>query len=204
MKLTYLVFAIFLSFSCWAQQGQQSTRTYRQRNIKATDTLDINNQMDFIIDNSDTYRMYKVIKKDWLNRVKKNIADSLAENHDRMATLNNTIESKNQTVDSLQTKITTLQDLNSKKDKVNILGMPVNKMGYHIFLWALAGLASILALYFYFQYKNAHKVTKDSVKRYNELDKEFNETRTKNIEREQALNRKILDAERAINELKKS
>ena len=200
MKFTFFITTLFLSVSILAQDSYGSAKTIRNRNIKTTDTLNVIDQYDFLSNNSDSYRDYKVIKKDWITTVRKHLIDSLNQKREFLLTLQNTIDLQNQTIDSLENKIIVLEDINSKKDKINFFGVFVNKKSYHLLLWTLIGLVSILAVYFFYKHNNANKITKDTLMRYDELDKEYNESRSKSLEREQVLSRKLLDAEKKIND----
>ena len=203
MRLHYILIAFLVSILSYAQNTKETEDSTSSRNIRATETLDIIDQFDFLSNSSDSYRDYKVVKKDWINTVRKHLVDSLDQNKLILQTLHSDIDSQTKSIDSLQNKIQILETLNSKKDKINFLGLSFNKTFYHLILWSLIGLATILAFYFFYMHKRANKITKDTLLRYNELDKEFNDARTKALEREQSISRKLLDAEKKINELSK-
>ncbi|PID67956.1 MAG: hypothetical protein CR968_04290 [Flavobacteriia bacterium] len=201
MSIRFTLIALLLSLATIAQE--RSNYKVRNNNIASADTLSLLDQYDFLSNNSDSYREYKVIKKDWLRRVRKHLSDSLVQTRRSIKALTDDLSSHNMVIDSLNQKVESLEKINSRKDKVHFLGTSMEKSTYHIILWSLIALAIVFTLYYFYQYKNAHKVTKDAIDRFNELDEEFNTARTKALEREQVLNRKVLDAERKINELSK-
>jgi hypothetical protein len=179
-----------------AQDSQNRTYRRKIRNIKAADTLNIQDQYQFLIDNSDSYQEYKVIKLSWMNTIGNHLKDSLKaintdleNNIDKVAQLeieknrlNNQIESLNQEV--------------KDKHSLSFMGIKMKKGSYHTLVWAIIfSLIGILAYYLY-KFKNANKVTQNAIAKYDELEEEFNLARTRALEREQALNRKLMDMEK--------
>ena len=53
--------------------------------------------------------------------------------------------------------------------------------------------------YYVYKFKNSHVLTKAAIQRYEELEEEYKESRSRSLEREQLLNRKLFDEQKKNN-----
>ena len=157
----------------------------------------IENQFIDVVDKSNNYQEFKVIKKAKIYALRKNILDSINA-------LENTINTTYTEIDLQKAEIATLKkDLETtqanlatsveKEDGIEILGMLTKKSTYNLILWSIiSGLLLILVLLFY-KFKSSHSVTKQARLKLSETETEFDAHRQKTLENEQLLRRKLQD-----------
>ena len=90
-------------------------------NIQAQDLLtndrgpkedgNIEEQIDFLVKESNNYKQYKVIPKDKMQKLKANILDSLASVRGILRDTKSTLSEKNNSIASLNSRLTELQSL---------------------------------------------------------------------------------------------
>jgi len=165
----------------------------------------ISEQFEFIKKKSSNYQNYKVVKRVWLSQLEKHIADSLQAAKKRFIAANEQILAHQETIDKLKTELefikTDLAKVNEAKDSINFFGKPMQKSVYKISVWTVIILLLMVLSYFIYCFKNSNDVTKKTLLKHDELEKEYNTYRTRALEREQVLNRKLQDE---INKQKKS
>lgn len=154
-------------------------------------------QFTKVIDKSNSYKEFKVIKKAKLKVLRKNILDSIA-------LLENTIDTTQEAIEKLQSQINTLtQNLGTtkknlsesieKENGLDFLGIRTNKTTYNIVLWSIVfGLISLLALIFV-KHKRNQTITKETILKLDEVETEFDAHRKKTLTNEQLLRRKLQD-----------
>ncbi len=157
----------------------------------------IENQFVDVVDKSNNYQEFKVIKRAKIYALRKNILDSINA-------LENTINNSYTEIDQQKTKIATLKkDLDTtqtnlatskeKEDGIEILGMLTKKSTYNLIMWSIiAGLLLILGFLFY-KFKSSHAVTKATRLKLTETETEFDAHRQKTLKNEQLLRRKLQD-----------
>lgn len=157
----------------------------------------IEDQFTKVIDKSNSYKEFKVIKKAKLKVLRKNILDSIA-------LLENTIDTTQEAIEKLQSQInaltqnlgTTKKNLSESIEKENgldFLGIRTNKTTYNIVLWSIVfGLISLLALIFV-KHKRNQTITKETILKLDEVETEFEAHRKKTLTNEQLLRRKLQD-----------
>jgi hypothetical protein len=110
-----------------------------------------------------------------------------------------------ETIDKLKSELesvkTDLGKVNEAKDSINFLGISMQKSVYKTSVWTVIILLLMALSYFIYSFKNSNDVTKKTLLKHDELEKEYNTYRTRALEREQVLNRKLQDE---INKQKKS
>jgi len=176
--------------------AQDSIQTRVKIDTKILESGSLSEQFDFIYKNSNFYRGVHVIKDEWLNKYQSHVIDSvnkikteLTIEKQKLTTLSN--ENK-----ALNSEVANNEEVINKKDSISLLGLPLDKGTYQMIVWSLIlGLGAALG-YFIYKYKNSHILTKNAILRYEELETELNESRSKSLEREQALNRKLFDEQK--------
>lgn len=161
------------------------------------DTLDILSKVDYILDNSNKYKEFKVVKKTWIIDLKSQIADSLEVTAAEIARKKTTIESQKSEIETLKQTIAEtkagLIDANSAKDKISLLGMSLDKGSYNGIMFSTIILLALLLVIFIIRFKSSNKVTQDTKKNYSSLDDEFEQYKKNTLEKEQKLKRQLQD-----------
>ncbi len=157
----------------------------------------IENQFDYLINKSNRYQEYKVVKIVWLDRLKKVVDDSLnivrVELKDTKITLSKKESEIIMLSDSLNDSKKTVISLNNEKDSIQFFGILLSKSFYNSILWSVISALLVFLLFYIIRFNQKNKITKDSNKKFDELEKEYEEHRQRSLEREQQLRRKLQD-----------
>lgn len=181
-KNIYLLSLFFIVFSLSAQN-------------KSFTTLD--QQFDDVINKSNSYQEFKVVKKIKLNSLRKNVNDSIISFKKTITDAHILIEEQKKNINSLKTELANTQnDLAvsiEKEDGINFFGILTKKSTYNLMMWSLVGLILALLLFLFYKYKNSHAITKKANLKLKETEEEFENHKRKSLEREQQLRRKLQD-----------
>ena len=192
MRPLMFLFIFVTGFLASAQTNSQKTIDLSQGSIS--------DKFNEIYSKSGNYKEYKVIKRYYFNQFKKQVLDSFAK--EKMA-----LKEAKQSINDLQNQIATLQNdlqqskqeitkLESEKDSISFLGIPVEKSQYQWIIWSLISILTLALLYFIYLYKNSHKVTKAAKENLSKVEEEYNNFRSIALEREQLLKRQLLDEQK--------
>ena len=157
----------------------------------------IENQFISVVDKSNNYQEFKVIKKTKIYNLRKNVLDSISALEAKIGTSQSEIEKQKAEIETLSQNLSTTQsNLTAsieKEDGIEIFGMLTKKSTYNTILWSIIlGLMAILGFLFY-KFKNSHAVTKSVKLKYKEIETEFEAHRRKTLENEQQIRRKLQD-----------
>ncbi len=177
--------------------GLISWNGFSQANKKFIDTGSVKNQFDYLINKSNRYQNYKVVQYNWLRKLKFNVADTLVENKKEILSNYKIINTQKATIDSLQATIKnankTIQTLTTEKQSISFLGIQINKTTFKSILFFIIGVLAILLVFFVSKFKQSNSITRHTKEALKELEDEYNEHRTKALEREQKVMRKLQD-----------
>jgi hypothetical protein len=192
MKVKHLFLAITLCFSVLAS----AQNVAKNANLQLKEGP-ISEQFEFIIKNSNKYKNYKVVKRVWIEKLQKNVADSInviQKDFDaevvKVATQQAEIEKLKTDLATINQKIT---DLNTEKDSISLLGLQLSKGSYQTLMWGIIGVLAILWLFFAYKFKSSNAITKEANAKLAETEQEFEEHRKRALEREQQVRRKLQD-----------
>jgi septal ring factor EnvC (AmiA/AmiB activator) len=157
----------------------------------------IENQFINVVDKSNNYQEFKVIKKSKINELRENVLDSISALEAKIETSQTEIARQKAKIETLTENLNTTQsNLASsieKEDGIEILGVLTKKATYNTILWSIIlGLIAILGLLFY-KFRNSHAVTKAVKLKFDEIESEFEAHRRKTLENEQQIRRKLQD-----------
>ncbi len=163
-------------------------------NLEGTD-LTLKGQFDLIINKSESYQHYKVIKKTSLNKLKENTLDTINVLKQKKLTLEENQEAHNKEINQLKDQLSetqaTLDKVLNEKNSFSFLGFLMPKTTYNTIVWlivlALAAAIGILIVLF----KRSHVVTAKTQEALNEKQEEFDKHRKWALEREQKLAREL-------------
>lgn len=192
MKVKHLFLAITLCFSVIAS----AQNVAKNANLKLKEGP-IDEQFEFILKNSNKYKNYKVVKRDWIEKLQKNVADSInAAKKDfstevaKVATQQTEIEKLKADLADVNQKI---EDLNTEKDSISLLGIQLSKGSYQSLMWGIIAILAVLWLFFAYKFKSSNAITKEANAKLHETEHEFEEHRKRALEREQQVRRKLQD-----------
>ncbi|QDO92447.1 tRNA (guanine-N1)-methyltransferase [Formosa sediminum] len=158
-------------------------------------TLD--NQFEYIIQKSNNYQNYKVVKKAWLQTLKSHTLDSLQAIRKDLDETQIVVNQQANEIATLKSKLNetqnTLDLTNKEKDSMEFLGMQLSKTTYNTIIWSIIGGLLICLLFFIYKFKNSNSVTRDAKRMLAEIEEEFDEHRKTALEREQKVRRQLQD-----------
>ncbi len=181
------------------------TLSAQETELKQTiDSGTIENQFDYLIKKSNRYQEYKVVKRAWLDRLKKAVDDSLNVVKNNLTNTQNTLSQKEVEIKNLTTSLesskSTITNLNNEKDSINFFGILISKPMYNTTLWSIIGVLLAALIFFVFKFNNSNSITRETNGKFLELEREYEAHRQRSLEREQEIRRKLQDE---INKQKK-
>ena len=161
------------------------------------DSNSIESQFIKVVDKSNSYQKYKVIKKTKIEGLRKNVLDTIEMLELKIATskveignLKSKIELLTKTLDTTKSKLAASIE---EEDKIEAIGLVMKKTTYNTLLWSIiSGLLGLLGFLLY-KHKNGHEITKNTKLRLTEVESDFDAHRKKTLTNEQLLRRKLQD-----------
>lgn len=193
-----------LSFNL--HNAQEETDTTEELSL---DKGTIDSQFDYIYKKSGNYRAdgkrYEVVRIISLDKLRKNVMDTLNMTYKKEAELKATISGHEATISSLNQKLeettNNLTSVSEEKDSMSFLGMLVSKTTYNFILWSIIGSLLLLFLLFVYKFRRSNTLTQEAKTALAEVEAEYEDHRRRALEREQKISRQLQDE---INKYKKS
>ncbi|NAS13354.1 tRNA (guanine-N1)-methyltransferase [Poritiphilus flavus] len=201
----YKILSIIIALWTFNLQYAQDAGAQQELSL---DQGSIDSQFEFIYKKSGNYRAegkrYEVVRVINLDKLRKNVIDSINAANAKKSELNATIATHEATISSLNKKLEdTTSNLNSvtaEKDSMSFLGIQVSKGTYNGILWTIiAGLLALLLLFIY-KFRRSNILTQIAKSNLSELETEYEDHRRRALEREQRISRQLQDE---INKYKK-
>jgi len=199
---TLTIAAVFFAFNL---QFAQSTASQDLSLDRGT----IDSQFEYVYKKSGNYRAdgkrYEVVRIISLDKLRKNVIDSLEAQYKNASSLKATISGHESTIESLNNKLeettTNLTSVTEEKDSMSFLGLMVSKVTYNSILWSIiAGLLGLM-LFFMYKFRRSNILTSEAKSNLSELETEYEDHRRRALEREQKISRQLQDE---INKYKKT
>lgn len=154
-------------------------------------------QFEDLLESSNNYQDYKVVKLNSLIKLKSNTADSISGYKVQIADLQSQINSQQDEIKTLNNTLeetkTTLGETRAEKDSIYFLGMPMSKGGYMGMMWGIVAILTMALLFFIFRFKGSNAHTQEARKKLGDLEVEYDEYRKKALEKEQKMGRLLQD-----------
>lgn len=174
-----------------------TSSTYSQSNNKLIDTVSVKNQFEYLIDESNNFQDYKVVKATWLLKLKSNVLDSLSASKKKTMDNYGTINSQKLLIDSLNIKLTesenVISGLRNEKESISFIGIAFDKTVFKT-LFVLIIIALIIALLFFItKFKQSNSITTQCKLALIQTEEEFAIYKEKALGREQKAMRRLQD-----------
>ena len=157
----------------------------------------IDNQFEYVIQKSNRYQDYKVVKNTWLYALKAHTLDSLNAIRKDLLDTQNVVDRQTKEISDLKTNLANTQsDLdktNIEKDSMALFGMQMGKTNYNVLMWSFVAILMGLLFFFIFKFKNSNTLTREAKLKLEEVESEFEEHRRSALEREQKVRRQLQD-----------
>jgi len=180
------------------QQDQTQTQTQTQKIYAPkpkpfADDLNIAGQFSFAIEKSSNFQDYKVIKQEWMSKLKLNTLDTLQTLNVKLKSAQNLIQLKKASIDSLSLLLTITQSELKSKNSFKFFGIMLSKAGYDSIMWAIIiglffGLGFMLAAF-----RRSFAVTSQTKKDLNDVKEEFESFRKKALKSKEEAVRQLYD-----------
>ncbi len=195
-KFRIILFALGLLI-CNLQFAQDSA----QNNEPSLDKGNIDSQFEYVYQKSGNYRAdgkrYEVVRTINLDKLRKNVNDTINAFNKNKAELKATISGNEATIASLNDKLeqTTgnLNRVTEEKDSMSFFGMLVSKSSYNLIMWTMIIVLFLMLLLFIYRYRNSNYLTQEAKVRLSELEQEYEDHRRRALEREQRISRQLQD-----------
>jgi ethanolamine utilization protein EutA (predicted chaperonin) len=185
--LIYLALTIFLSVPSFAQNADTTVTSNS-----------ITGQFDALMQSSNNYQDYKVIKKTSIERFKSNVLDSLNVFKNQLQTVNQDLAGQQSKIAGLEKEIADTKALlataEAARDNFEFFGMPISKSAYNNLMWTIVFVLIAAFLFFLFKYSQSHKLISKAQKDLADTLEEFDQHRKNTLERERKLKRELVDA----------
>lgn len=192
-KIILLVLSILLTSKITAQES--SVEVEKDKLSLTEGTLE--NQFEYVIQRSNNYQEFKVVKKTWLIQLKSHVLDSLNAERKIVSESAATIKRQNEEISDLKESLNnTKNQLDStieEKDSMQLFGLQLSKSSYNVLLWAVIAGLLVLLFVFIFKFKSSNAITKTTNTKLLEIEDEFEEHRRTALEREQKVRRQLQD-----------
>ena len=161
------------------------------------DTGTIENQLDYIITRSSSFKEFQLIRKTSFLRVKEHILDSLKNTQKNWSATNSQNIQLQASIKQLETEVTKLKNdirvITEEKNSIALLGNEFDKSNYKTIVWSVIIVLILAVLFFAYQLKNNRSVTKLTKQELAKMENEFDAFRKKSLKKEQEIMRKLQD-----------
>lgn len=184
------------------EQQQELTPTRSRTTVEAPQEekqypTTIEGQFDELVDKSGNWEKFKLVKKESIYTFKKSLLDSLSGQKTLLREKLDTISAQSSRIKELNLNIQNLQsELDKEKnrnDSIDFLGITIEKGVYSIIVWGIIVILAILLVVFISRFTSSNSITRGALKDLEDLQNEYEEYRTKAIEREQKVRRQLQD-----------
>lgn len=181
-KKIFFLSALFIGFTGISQEQKGNT---------------IETQFSDLIEKSNTYQTYKVIKISELGVLQRNIRDSISTLKSTITESENIISDQNSKIDSITHQIeglhTELEQTQKKVENISLLGIPTQKSSYNFIMWSIIIALLVVSSILFISFKKRHNDTKDAREKLAETESELESLRKRSLEREQKVRRELQD-----------
>ena len=204
-KLFIIGFTAFFSLLATAQSETEQQDLTQSRTRSTTEVFQeekqypatIEGQFDELVDKSGNWEKFKLVKKESIYTFKKTLLDSikgqkslLREKLDTISVQSSRIKELNLNIQNLQSE---LDKEKNRNDSIDFFGLTIEKGVYSIIVWGIIAVLTILLVIFISRYTSSNSITRGALKDLEDLQNEYEEYRTKAIEREQKVRRQLQD-----------
>lgn len=177
-----------------------SISAQNQDNTPDTDTS-ISGQFEVLERKSTNYnaqgKRYEVIRLIELNKIKKNIFDTISSANQSIKDLTATITSNKAEINSLNSKLqettNNLKTITAEKDSISFFGALISKGTYNFILWSIIFGLLLFLLLFIYKFRNSNFLTHQAKTALADVEKEYEDHRRRALEREQKISRQLQD-----------
>jgi len=192
-----MVVAFFLCCAPVFSQSQSTAETPENQSLKT--------QFQEMLDKSESYTEYKVIKKTNLSQYSKAVQDSLETYGVEINALKNAVNDQKSQISQLSKSITELETQLAESEELrgslSLLGLNINKTTYHLIVWVIIGALLAFGIFAYSNFIRSNIITSKSIKKYNVLETEFDDHKKKSYEKQIKIGRELQTERNKVDDL---
>jgi citrate lyase gamma subunit len=190
IKKFIVCFFVVISFTNKGSSQQERSGSLNEGPIQS--------QFDYLNDVSNNFQEYKVVKKDFLERIKNNVLDSLKNYKIELGNIQQQIVDNNELMKSFEEKMAENEKemlaIQEARDSFSVGGININKARYQIIVLSIIAGLTLISIFFIYKYYQSFKIIKLTQKDLEETLEEFDQHRKNTVERERKLKRELIDA----------
>ena len=190
MKKDFLTCAAALLFTVVFMSNPQSL--HGQSGASAVlDSASIEEQMQYIYENTRIYNNYRAIREDIFQKLKGNVGDTLNAIKLEVARLNNSLTEENTQIEALNTELTRTKDERDdairNKDSLSLLGIQMHKTLYSTIMWLIILGLAVFAVIMLIMFRRSHVITSNTKDELLSVQEEFDQYRKTSREKYEKL-----------------
>jgi len=191
--LTFFTFflVVFTSFS-------QDSIPSLTANTESLDSGTISSQFNYLNTISNNFQEYKIVKRTNLDKIEKNVLDSINVFKDQLIAVKQQLAEKKEKMLTIEAKMNAslaeLESAEEARDSFLFMGMTVEKSVYNFSMWTIVAVLALALGFFLFKFSQSYKVISRAQKGLAEKVEEFDQHRKNTLERERKLKRDLIDA----------
>lgn len=174
-----------------------TTLAFSQENEQGNRNGTLNEQFEYVIQKSNNFQEYKVVKKDYLLQLKKSSNDSVQKNKKELIDLKKQATSYQADLaklnDTLKTTQANLKELQIAQNNVDFFGTAMSKTNYNYLMWGIVSTLFLILILLFFQLKSAKSSASESKENLEKTEADFEDYKHKALEKEQKLGRQLQD-----------
>lgn len=178
------LFAFLLLFTSTPLLAQQTGKT-------------LDDHFTDVIEKSNRYEDYKVVKRFKLDNLKKSVTDTVAAYKTQVAQLSSSLAQTEAKVAELENQLAAIQNeltaAQTAENEMSFFGTQTSKSSYKTIMWSVIGGLLFLLVVFILRFKSSNAVTRASKIKLQEVEDEYESHRQRSLEREQQIRRKLQD-----------
>jgi DNA repair exonuclease SbcCD ATPase subunit len=202
MKNTIIV--PLLSFSLLMFAIPSTVMAQEDDNVEVDNSL--KGQFREMLDKSEDYTEYKVIKKTRLNTYAKAVQDSIRDYRKEINALKISVAEQKSQISSLNARITELEaqltESEELRESLSFLGLNLTKATYHVVVWVIIAALVAFGVFAYSSFIRSNAITAKSKKEYKALELEYEEHKKKSHEKQIKMGRELQTERNRVEELK--
>jgi hypothetical protein len=174
-----------------------SIQLYSQSSKTFDNSGSLDNQFDNVINNSNNYKDYKVVKLSLFQKLKSNVNDSISFSKKEILNSAIIINSQINTIDSLKTVLNAtkadIEYLNTQIQSISLFGIQFKKSSFKTVMLTIIGALILALIFFISKFKLSNAITKQTKIELKVVEEEFEQHRKSALEREQKVMRRLQD-----------
>ena len=161
-----------------------------------------------LVNKSNSYEEYKVIKKTGLEDFKKRLSTEISDFESEIENLSAQIEAlqteTEQLKSSLESTQANLTAVETEKDSISLFGLQLTKATYQTSLFSVIGALILILVLVLLKFKSNNEETNEAKAQLSSVEADLEECKRKALERQQKLGRELQDYKNKLAKMTKS